>query len=288
MKRIKMFVAVLTAAMGLAMVPDVHTVTAEAAEPVTYSVKYVKNGDTYEWLSQANSSAYDDSVSGRVMYYLLNDLKDGDMVVVYNNVENAPLLDLGDIHLGSLTIADDQFTMVKVGSADNFYANQGSSSSITGTITNAFVYYNALCNFNSDVKILNVYYERDEENNAPNIGCSQKVEQVNFRSLSEPDWIYYSLYNFAADTLSIRNGILQTAETNYSREPIAPSTNTTSTNTTSTNTTSTNTPAAGSSSSSNSEYDDVPRTGQNNIYLWLLAAAAACFVGSGLLKRASR
>lgn len=272
MKKIKTFAAVLAAVLGLSMIPAAN---AEAAEPVNYCVKYdTEKGD---WLFQDNTSVYNDEINGREMYYMLNNLKDGDIVTVSNDAGDAPLLDLGGVRLGSLTITSGQFTMVKVGSADNFYANRGSSSSITGTITNAYVYYNALTNFNSNVKILNVYYERNNESDAPTVGCNQTVEQLNLRSLNEPNWIYDSFYNFAVNSLSIKNGVLLTEEGYYSRDPVALSTNATTANTKGT----------GSSSSSKSQYDDVPKTGQNNVYLWLLGTAAACFAGSGLLRKAS-
>lgn len=274
MKKIKMFAAVLATVLGLSMIPAVNVVTAEAAEPATYYVKYnVEKGD---WLFQDNTStsAYNDDAAGREMYYLLNNMKDGDVVVVSNDTGGAPLLDLGDVHLGSLTITNGQFTMVKVGSVDNFFANNGSYSSITGKITNAYVYLNTITNFNSEVKLLSLYYDRDNPDNAPTIGCDKKVEQVNFCSDSE-DWTYDKIYDVTA--LSIENGVLLTSEGNYSREPV----------TTSTGTPAKNSSATGSSASNNSEYDDVPRTGQNNVYPWLLGAAAACFVGSGLLRKTS-
>lgn len=273
MKKIKMFAVLLVTVIGLTIIPDANTMTAEAAEPITYAVKYIVDGDKGQWLFQTATNYYDEDSIGAELHSLLYYLKDGDIVVVYNDVENAPLLDLGNVRLGNLTIVSYQFSMVKVGSVDDFHANPGSRSSITASITNAHVYYNALCNFNNDVKILNVYYDEDDEDNAPTIGCAQKVDQLNFRSFKEPAHISESFYNFETNSLHIVDGELQTDESKYSREPVATSTPSSTT---------------GSTSSNSSEYDDVPRTGQNNVYLWLLGAAAACFICSGLLNKASR
>ena len=278
MKKIKMFAAVLAAVLGLAMIPDANAVTAKAEEPVTYSVKCVNDGDSLTWRFQANTSTYDDNGFGRELYYLLSTLKDGDVVVIYNNEEKAPLLDLGDIRLGSLTITEGQFTMVKVGSADNFYANRGSNSSITGTITNASVYLTALANFNNDVQNLTQYFDPSVDENGPTIGCGGKVTQFTTRDYSNNN-IVYTIYEVKG--LNVRDGVVQEG-CSYSSEPVAASGNSSATNSSSSNSS-----AASSSSSNSSEYDDVPKTGQNIIYLWLLGAAAACFVGSGLLRKAS-
>lgn len=277
MKKIKMFAAVLATVMGLTMIPDTNAVTAKAEGPTTYSVKCVNGGDNLTWRFQANTSTYDDSGFGRELYYMLNALKDGDVVVVYNNEEKAPLLDLGDVHLGSLTITESKFTMVKVGSVDNFYATQGSSSSITGTITNASVYLNALANFNNDVQNLTQYYDHYDGVDGPDIGCGGKVTQFTTHAYSEKRSLY-TLYEVTG--LNVKDGVVQEG-CSYSLEPVA-----TSAKSPAANSSSSKSPA-GSSSSNSSEYDDVPKTGQSNVYLWLLGAAAACFAVSGLLRKTS-
>lgn len=275
MKKIKMLAVLLVTVIGLTMIPEANVMTAEAAKPLTYSVKYIKDGDNGEWLFQADTNYYNEDAVGAELNALLYHLNEGDTVVVYNDVGDAPLLDLGSIHLSNLTIVGHQFSMVKFGSVDDFHANPGSSSSITGAITNAHVYSDAFCNLNNDIKILNVY---SDESNAPTIGCVQKVEQLNYRSIKEPNQILDSLYNFEAGSFYMLNGVLLTEEDKFSREPVA--TSTTSSKTSST--------TGSTSSNSRNEYDAVPKTGQNNAYLWLLGAAAACFISSGLLRKFSR
>lgn len=274
MKKIKMFAAVSATVIGLAMIPNANALTAKADEPVTYYVTY--NEEEGDWFSQASTTEYDEGDLGMPLDDLRHNLKNGDVVVVFNTSENASYLDMGNVHLSNLTIYNNSsWAMIKAGSIDSFFANDGSSSSITGTITNAYVYFNAVCSFHSNINVLSLYYDENDMDNAPNIGSSQKVGQVNFCSPYESDGIYYSIYNVTA--LSIENGELLTEDYNYSREPVAASAGTTSTNTATT----------GSSSSNSSEYDEVPKTGQNNVYLWLLGIAAACFVGSGMLRKAS-
>ena len=278
MKKIKMLAVLLVTVIGLTMIPDANVVTAEAAKSLSYSVKYIKDGDNGKWLFQADTNYYNEDAIGAELHSLLYHLNEGDTVVVYNDVGDAPLLDLGSIHLGNLTIVGQEFSMVKFGSVDDFHANPGSSSSVTGAITNAHVYNDALCNFNNDVKVLNVYFEEVNDDNSPTIGCGQKVEQLNYRSLKAPTQISESLYNFETGSFYMLNGALLTDESKYSHEPVA--TSTTSSKTSST--------TGSTSSNSRNEYDAVPKTGQNNAYLWLLGAAAACFIGSGLLHKFSR
>lgn len=276
-----MFVATLTATIGLAMLPNAHAVTAEAAEPATYHVKY--SADNEGWVYQFNTSVFDDEVESYDVYYLLTyQLKDGDVVIVYNDSGSNTPLNLGNVHLSNLTVNTDcKWSMVTVGSVDNFYANAGSNCSITGNITNAHVFLNALANFNNDVQNLTQYYYYDNNGGikGPTIGCGGKVTHFTSRP-HEGDGAVYHLYEVTS--LSIIEGIVQYG-TGYSYEPIAAPANSSATSSTPSPT-----PAAGSSSSNSSdEYDDVPRTGQNNVYLWLLGAAAACFVGSGLLRKTS-
>ena len=171
-----------------------------------------------------------------------------------------------------------QWSMVKVGSVDNFYGTAGSSCSITGNITNAYVYLNALSNFNNNVQKLTQYYDPYDGVDGPNIGCNGIVGQFTSSAYSE-EATFYTIYEVKG--LLVLDGVLQEG-CSYSYEPVASSTNTPSKNASSTN----KTPAA-SSSSSTSEYDDVPKTGQSNVYLWLLGTAVACFAGSWLLRKTS-
>lgn len=276
MKKIKMFAVVLATVIGLAMIPDANAVTAKAEEPVTYSVKYFAESE--EWRCKANEPFDSENDLGREMYYLYQDIKDGDIVVVYNDSGSNILLDLGDVHLSNLTMYTGcQWSMVKVGSVDNFYGTAGSSCSITGNVTNAYVYLNALSNFNNDVQNLTQYYDPYDGVDGPNIGCNGIVGQFTSRAYSE-EKIFYTLYE--AKGLLVLDGVLQEG-CSYSYEPVAPSANASSTNASSANTT------TAASSSSTSEYDDVPKTGQSSVYLWLLGTAVACFAGSWLLRKTS-
>lgn len=272
MKKLKTFTAVLAAAMALTLMPGVR-MTVRAAEPVTYAVKYVSDKEGWCYVQGSEFTGYYTSV-----YYLREEkLKDGDLVVVYNEAGTQNTLDLGNIHLSNLTVMQNtQWCMIKTGSVDDFFALSGSSSTITGDVANGHVYGDALCNFNNNVQLLNLYSEANGSNHMT-VGCSGKVDQLVGRNVADDDCIYYTYYGFGPNTLSVTNGYLATPEEKYSKEPIATATQQ-------------ETPAAAitASASDDDEYDDVPKTGRSNLFLWMLFASAVCFAGSRALKRASR
>ena len=93
------FLAVAAILIG---VPRVCSLEASADGPVTYSVKYVPASNA--WRYQSNTSTFDDKGYHRELYYLYQELKEGDLVVVYNDSPSVPTLDLGNTHLSNLTV----------------------------------------------------------------------------------------------------------------------------------------------------------------------------------------
>ncbi len=89
-KKAKALIAMALAAAVLLLTPIGYSLTlrATAAEqPVTYAVKYVDSmGD---WRFQAGTSTFDEGVGHRELYYLHQQLKEGDLVVVYNEIGRA-------------------------------------------------------------------------------------------------------------------------------------------------------------------------------------------------------
>ncbi len=271
MKKMKNMITML-AATALLLAPLNVPLKASAAEPVTYTVKYME--DTKDWRYRTDSSEFEDP-----NYYREVDvipLKDGDIVAVYCDVttDEDPKLDLGNARLSNLTVTQSpSFLIIQSGDIDECFLLSGSSCSINGNVSTAYVYEKSFCNFNKNVKDLR-FISGDEETHS-NIGCSGTVGH--FSHIDFENNIYdYNLYNFAANTFSLQDGILQTAEEHYSQTP--------------TQGTAPVTPPAPQqtsqpSSTPSDEYDSVPKTGQRNFTPWLLVLGTACVAGCVLFSR---
>ena len=215
MKKIKTFVTMVTAIALLFLIPGATSLTVSAAEPTTYAVKYLPSERA--WRYQANTSTFNEDTFHRELYYLYQDLKDGDLVVVYYDSGDAPILNLGDVHLSNLTVVQSSsISVIYTGGIDDCYLLAGTACAVNGDVTNAHVYDSALCNFNGNVKNLNIYAGNDMTSS---IGCGGTVEHLHATSSSRT---YYNLFNFKAGTLSILNGTLQTAAEDYRTTPAAP------------------------------------------------------------------
>lgn len=270
MKKIKVFAATLAVIAATALLPEINALTAHAEEPTTYYMTY--DSDAGEWRYEISEDGNETGYT-RELYYYYQNAKDGDIVVVKNTDESAPQLDLGTIRLSNVTILfDSAFTMIKAGSIDDFFALFRTGSSITAPIVNAHVSDPALVNFNSNVQNIIVTVTENEPDFT--IGCAGTVGSL---QVNLSDNTGYTLYNFAAGTLEVRDGALKTDEEHYSRTPSASAPAAPAT------------PAAPSSSGTSSdEYDAVPKTGDANPIMWLLCAAAVCMAASFGLKKASK
>ena len=209
-QKMRKLVALLAVAAILIGVPGLCSLEASAAGAVTYSVKYVPASG--EWRYQANTSTFDDNAYHRELYYLRQELKAGDLVVVYNDTPVVPALDLGTTRLSNLTVtASNALIIVYSGDIDDCYLLGGSSCAINANITNAYVYDTVLCNFNKNVKELNVY---PLDQMTATIGAIGTVDHL-YAASRTTGAVYHSLYNFQAGALSIRNGVLITPSTRY-------------------------------------------------------------------------
>lgn len=212
----KAFVCVLAAVAMLVLIPGPGTIKASAAEPVTFAVKYLP--DKGEWRFQANTNTFDEEKYHREMYYLLQALHEGDIVVVYNDSTASKPLDLGNTHLSNLTVVSSKtLTVIYSGDIDECYVLGGNSCAINANIANAHVYDTSLCNFGKDVKELTVYY--NDSKPLSTVGCSGTVEHLRGTHISKGG-NYWNAYAFKKDTLSIQNGDLKTSERNFSRTPV--------------------------------------------------------------------
>lgn len=282
MKKIKKLVSLFAAALLCLMPFGNTTLTAYAAEPVTYYVKYVPDID--EWRYQVGSS-WNDQNNHRELYYLKLDIKDGDLVVV-NGIGNLEL-ELS-AHLSNLTILHANQVNITANGIDHCYVLKNSCAVINSDVTNAYVYGTTVCNFNKNVTTMEIFSDGGVH---ATVGCIGTVTHLKGLEGNERP---YECFNFAANTLSIVDGTLKTDASHYSTTSTAATTANTVTNTdTSATNTTANTPApsapAASTTVASGEYDDVPKTGDSFAAMWLLGTAALCFFGSHLLrKEASR
>lgn len=275
MKKIRVLVTMLTAAALLVLLPGGSTLKAEAAEAKNYAVKYCPDEGDGEWRYQ-EGSVFDEEEDDRELYYLLQDLKAGDKIAVYNGDATAPALDLGSVKLGNVTICHTAMTVVHTGGVSECYVLAASACSVSGDIDTAHVYDVATATFAGNVNELIVTAEG--ESLGSNVGCSGQVGHLYARS-DNYHKTFYNLYSFDKDTLDISEGRLKTDSSHYEKtEPAA--SNTQASNT------AVATPAPTAAPSSG-EYDDVPKTGEGNLIFWFLAASVLCFTGSLVLREKS-
>lgn len=273
----KKLFSIFSAALFAIVLICQNPITVDAADPTTYYVQYDKEAE--QWYYQVGSS-WDDTVPPpkREIYYMLQDMKDGDYVVV-EAIGDWPELEL-DFHLGNLTIMPYSSCMVKAKSVAECYVLHDAYVSITSDVEHGWVYGNATANFNLNCNTLELIYDNEPEMSVAVLGTCNELWVHNDTSTWNHLWSF-------TDDLIYNNGRVHTAHESFSinppATPAAPVVPTTTTSTPASSTTST--PA--SSTTSADEYDDVPKTGESTAYLWTFAIAALCFVGSYSLKKRS-
>lgn len=262
MKKFKKIVALFTAAMICLLPLFSSPLTVEAEEnPVTY---YVKHTGT-EWRFQYDTWKADDN--GRELYYLTENIKNGDLIVIDGNTSIE--LNVG-VKLKNLTVVNSTLAVVGASSIDEVYVLNNSTAAVTGDVTNAYVYSEGVANFNTNVANLYVLNTGDHDDPDANIAVVGTVGHV---KATDGTGTYYEYYNFKANTLRIDDGTLVTASENFSKTPsaapAAPAT-----------------PAAPSTGTTAGEYDDVPKTGAPFVSpVVFFGIAALCLAGNRALKR---
>ena len=252
-KLFSLFAVVMVAVMSL----NLSTLTVAAEEPTTYIVKYVAATD--DWLYQIGST-WDNDSEGKSMYYMTLEMKDGDYVIVEAH-EGNPTLDL-DFHLGNLTITANSSCTANVKSVNDCYILSGAHANINCDVTNGYLYDFSVCNFLGNCANLKIYYTDDVTISVNVVGTCKDFYMHNDANNS----VKYQMYNFTAP-LTLNSGELKNSAGEYSTTPSAAQA----------------TPAA--PSTGGNEYDDVPKTGQSNAYLFAFGLAAVCFLGSYSLKK---
>ncbi len=273
-KKLKALVSLLAAAAVLALLPGGNTLTAKAEEAKTYSVRFV-GGDINDWRYVAGST-FEDTAYHREIYYLNQELKAGDAVVVYaSDTTPNKELQLADVKLGNLTIHQNATAAVVTGGVTDCYVLAGAVAAVNGDVRNAYLYDTTTCSFNNNVldMILNI---GDEPHS--NISCAGTVGH--FRTVSSTGARTYEFFDIAQNAMRMVNGTYQI--TQYSPTPsdsYLQAMNGTS------DTTATPAPSSTATAASSDEYDKVPKTGEHSMVIWFVCAAVVLFAGSYVLYR---
>lgn len=257
MKKMKTLVSLLTAAVLLLLIPGVEELPVSAAEPVTYSLKYVDSAG--EWRYQVGG--WDDSVDHKALYFLKESIKDGDLIVIESG-EQPLTLDL-PVNLNNITFNRAYQAVITAKSVENVYVLRDSVAVVNGDVVNAHVYDNAVANFNNNVT--NLFITKDI--------CGEQtiavVGTVAYVKTADSEQVYNEFYNFQANSFRQEKGIWKTDAAMYSTTPV-------------------NTqpaPAAPSVPAAGNEYDDVPKTGEPSaLPCLLIIIAGICFGGAYLLR----
>ena len=260
MKRLKKTLALFTAALFCVIPLFTQSLTAKAEEePITYYLKYLE--DMKEWRYQ-QLTAWDVNDNHGPLSHVLAYIKDGDTVVV--NGEESINLEL-EAHLKNLTILNANTVLVSAKGIDEVYQHNGVCV-LNTDVKDAYIYDTSVCNFNKNVTNLNIIGTDDINAQVGAIGKAGHVKAYDNHK------VYYECYHFAPGTLCIINGALHTDPAHYSTTPSGPAAS------------GTTAPSTGNSSASG-DYDDVPKTGESHMILWLTGIAAICLLGSYKLRK---
>ena len=132
MKKLKKIVTLLTLAAVCLTAPAFGKITAKAAEPNTYVLNFSPSKG--EWRFKPASS-WSEEVQDRELYYMMQEIKDGDYIVVQNDVDCNPLNLNVPVRLGNLTIKNSVKTPVITAKGyDNVYVLDGTTAAINGDL----------------------------------------------------------------------------------------------------------------------------------------------------------
>ncbi len=259
----KKFLSVLLAA-AILMIPCMSPITAKAANPTTYYVRYLE--DQNVWRFQTGSS-WDEEQYPRDLYYMSQELIDGDIMVIDGPGQSLTLN--VPVKLSNLTIRPTGTALITTKGIGELYVLKDTVGSITGDITNAYIYENARVNLNSNVGKLTVSADS-------NVTATITVEgTVGSATITEGSKTLYEFANFPKKTYVQESGFVRFPVETYlvgaNNKPAAPA--------------ATAAPAKPAKPAASGDYDDVPKTGDSFSSLWYLAAAVVCFGGCLAIRR---
>lgn len=270
----KKLFAFLTAALFLVMSLNINALTAEAADPKTYYVKYYP--DKKAWYYQPGNE-WDEEVAGRELYYMTLEFQDGDYVVA-EGYGDFPHLKL-DFYLGNFTAVMNTALALECKGVKDCYILTNSAVSISAPVENAWVYQKAKANFNEDCYNLELIYDNGE----PKMGVNV-VGQCNYFYCHSENHTKYKLWNFT-EPIKFEGGILHTGYWAYQVEPPANGVQTPSVAPTAAPAEQAPATQPAQTTPVQGVLDDVPKTGQSYNYIVALGFAALCLAGCYSLKR---
>lgn len=271
MKQIKKMLVMLSS-LALCIVSLLGTSMPVQAEgtATTYYVKYVSDANVSDWRFQ--TGGWTEGGYHRELYYLLQDIKDGDKLVIQGNGEKTLFIDT-KVNLGEVTFFGTTGPVVSAKSIDTVYGIFGSTFAVNGDVKNAYLYENCTCNFNNNVSYLEIT-NTDADNIEATVFVVGTVDHAKSVGATKT---HFELYNFVASSFTLHDGALYTKQEQCSQtpivatpEPVAPTV-----------------PATPSTPSTpSSELDEVPKTADIRFNpLWLVGVAAVCLAGSYALKK---
>lgn len=213
MKHLKKMAFLLLPAVFWAALPAGNALKVSAATPTTHLIIVDTEAEKPEdrtWTYRIGGNTMEtsrDTGYQQIEYYLNRDFKNGDILIIQGQCDQQLSLNLGNRRISNLTIAPEtNMVPVIAGSIDVCYVTTASVASITGSVTNAYVYEDAKVTFCSDVAYLElVGFGR--------VGCQGTVGHVKARNLE--------VYNVAKGMLNVDRGYLNTDAQFYSTTPPA-------------------------------------------------------------------
>lgn len=219
MKKIKTILSLVLAAAVLAFIPGVSSLKAAAApavpavpvpQPVTYVIKYFD--DYKDWRYQVSENgAWDDKAVHRELYYMYQTIKEGDALVVEGDGAGKEIKI--PVSLSNITYNHGKGAILFVPSVQYVFVLQDSVGIVNGNVAAAYVYDNAVAQFNNDVYYLHLVEANDD---TQTVGVAGTVNYVEFGDLER---ITFRVYSFDPCTFVLKDGVLKTDGTHYSLTP---------------------------------------------------------------------
>lgn len=256
-KLFSLFAVVMMAVISL----NLNAITVSAAEPTTYIVKY--DAGKEDFVYQVGSTWNDEGIQYREMYYMTLEIKDGDILIVDSlDAPQIPTIEL-NVSLSNLTLLPNCKCTVTAKSITNCYLLSGAVGIINCDVTNGYVYDYSVGNFNQNCDNVEASYTDASTVSAAVVGKCKSFYA------HDASTTMHHVYNFTEPMLFI-NGDLETDPAAYSTTPSA----------------SAPAPAPATPSAPKAdEYDDVPKTGGSDAFVWAFGIAAICFAGSFYFKK---
>lgn len=273
MRKMKRLLSLLTAfVLLLAPLFSMKLTVQAEGEAKIYYVKYVASKG--EWRYQEGS--WDDASEGREFYYMYQNIKDGDSLVVDGAGDgvNACYVNIPDIRLGNFTALGSQSANITAKSVDEVYVLFTSTAVINGDVKKAYVYNDSVVNFNNNVEYLEVTSSIAENRVHAYInivGTLDHLYAYDYNKVTR-----FECYDFKPGTFTMYKGNLNVLPENYSttpsaEEPAAP----------------VETPAeTPTQAPADEEYDEVPKTGEMPApYIPVMCVLLLCIAGKAALKK---